>query len=270
MATAKFSFLINWDSRAGWSENWYKAVGAVSNNTEINANVLLYARRRVACLSRLATIVACRVTDVAVPKKTVLINVDLMGVLGRAGDLVSPDADVPNLAQQVRFQTNGEEVRTFLQRGLDDRDIVAGKITFDQNGIAPFNRFWTLLTDDGWMMRDMIKSNRREVITVDGTSGVVTAAAALGYAENTLVLVNSHHTGNGKRVTWQGKIINVNGINGKLKNYKFGSLTGGEIWQLTPTYADLMEFQIPAPNWCKTRQTGRPFFLSRGRQSALK
>jgi hypothetical protein len=267
MATAKFSFLINWGARAGWSENWYKAVGAVANNTEIQANVLLYARRRIACLSRFATIIACRVTDVAIPKKSVIVTVDLMGTLGRPGDLESPDADVPNIAQQIIFSTNGEENRIFLQRGLDDRDVVQGKVTYAQNGIAASNRFWTLLQDDGWQMRDMQKSLRREVLGVDGTSGVLTAAAALGYAENDIVVVNSHHIGNGKRIRWQGKIINVAGATGKLKNYKFGSLSGGEVFKLTPFYADLMEFQTPSPNWAKTRHTGRPFFLSRGRQA---
>jgi len=267
--TLRWSFLVNWKDRAGWSENWYKPAAALAPSNEVGGIVRDYVNRRIGCLVRDATILACRVTDPLQPKKAVIIQVNEMGTLGRVGDHANPDPDVPNIAQQVKFETNGEQPRFFLQRGLDDRDVVGGIVTFAQNGQPVFSRFWNMLINDGWQMRDMQKTNRREVTTVSGSTGVMTATAALPYGNNQLVVVNSRTAGNGKRRYWVGKITNIAGATGKLVNYKFGNLEGGDVFQLDPFYAALLSFQIPVPNWAKTRQTGRPFFLSRGRQPAI-
>lgn len=267
MPNFKFTFGFNWETRAGWTENWYRAYGGTPSRDAIQADVLAYCNRRARMLVRGAKIEYCRVSDVATPRKVMMFSLRFNGTLGRIPDGgAPPDDDVPNLGQLVKFTSTGQEDRYAIFRGLDDRDIVSGIIDYGQNGRGATNLFCAFLIAQNWLMRDMQKSLRRELVGIDGATGVITAAAALGYAENDIVVVQTRIAGNGKKLRWQGKIINVNGATGKLKNYKWGDTEGGEIHKLTALYPNFTDFQFPGPNYARTRQTGRPSPLSRGRQ----
>jgi hypothetical protein len=265
MAILKCTFCFNWQSRAGWTETFYGNFNGSPSPTQVAAAVSQWAAERARVLTANATILFCRSSDVTTPRKVKITYLAVKGTLGAGLILNNIQPDVVNVAQLVSFNSTGDSRRFYLQRGLDDRDVVDGKITYEQNGLARSRRFWDFLKNDNWSMRDFTKSDQIAVSTVDGRLKTLTAGAAIPWANNSLILIESRTVGNGLKVRWQGRMFAKNGQICQLKGYRFGDTEGGVASLLTPTYPDLQDWTIPEPNWARTRQTGRPFDLPRGR-----
>lgn len=265
MATFKFTFLFDWQSRAGWTETWYSTVGGTPPSNFRVLKAESYANARAKVLTNGATILSCRVSEVTTPRAVSIVMLGLKGALGQGIIFNDKETDVVNLAQLVSFNSVGDERRHFLQRGLDDRDIVEGQITYIENGMAKSRRFWDFLRDNSWSMKDYIKSAMQPISSVNGSTKKVLVTDGTAYPAGSVVLVNSRTAGNGLRMDWQGKVKSTVGNLVELQGYRYGDAVGGFIWLLTPSYPDLTEWVIPTPNWCRTRQTGRPFNLPRGR-----
>lgn len=265
MANFKYTFLFDWQRRAGWTETFYKPVSG-SPSTGANAEFARdFARERAKVLTGSATILAARVSDVETPRAVRVFSLGTKGALGTGIVLDNLQPDVVNVAQLVSFNSTGEERRFYLQRGLDDRDVNDGLIDYASNGVARTNRWLNWLCNNTWSMRDYTKTLQQAVTAIDGAAKAVTVFNGAVYAVGDIVLIQSRTVGDGLKVRWQGRVANVAGNALVLKGYRYGDTAGGFIWKLTATYPDLTSFQMPNPNWARTRQTGRPFNLPRGR-----
>lgn len=265
MATFKFTYLFDWQRRAGWTETWYSTPSGTPPTDFQNLKATSYANQRKTVLTNQATILACRVSEVTEPRKVKIVMLGMKGALGQGFVVDDKEPDVVNVAQLVSFDSVGEERRHFLQRGLDDRDVNEGVIDYDHNGMARSRRFWDFIRDNQWSMKDYIKTNKQQIVGVTGSDKIVQVANGAAFKESDIVLVKSRTVGNGLRMNWQGKVESVAGNLVKLKGYRYGDASEGHIWLLSPTYPDLGAWVIPTPNWARTRQTGRPFGLPRGR-----
>jgi len=265
MAVLKFTWLINWQERAGFTEAFYKTIGGTIVPAQIETLARGWATKRAACLTVDARILSCRVSDVLNPRRVQIVNIGLQGTAGIGILLDVFHPDVVNVCQFITFNSAGESPRYYHQRGLPDGDVVDGKVTFAENGRAIYNRFWNFMVTNDWEMRDFTKSNMKTVASIDGVSKEATLTNAAGFAEGDLILIQTRQAGNGLKRSWQGKISYINGVILGLKGYRFGDCSGGQVWKLTATYPVLSSFALPEPNWARTRQTGRPFGLPRGR-----
>lgn len=263
MAAFKYTFLFDWQQRAGWSETFYKETG--SGTGEATALARAWGTNRQKVLTAAATILAARITPTNDPRNTTLFPLGLKGALGQGIIVDNIQPDVVNVAQLSTLTASTGQKRQYLIRGLDDRDVVDGQITYAQNGVAIMNRWLNFLVSSAWQMRDYIPGVPAAVNLVDGVSGIVTGGAIAGIAVNDIVVMNTRTTGGGKKVHWQGRVKEVGVGQITLRNYKFGDAAGGQIVKVVASYPAFTQHFEPIPNWARTRQTGRPFNLPRGR-----
>jgi len=266
MATLKYTFLFDWQSRAGWTETFYSNESGSSDILTQREKARLFGAERARVLTAGATVLVARVSDVLTPRRVTIVPIATRGALGQGLVFENIQPDVVNVAHLVAFNTGGQERRHYLMRGLDDRDVNDGKIDYRENGAARYNRFFNFIRDNNWAMRDMLKDPPTQVTSVTGTSGIVKVANAANLVGGNLCVLQSRTVGNGLKVNWQGRITDVVLNDVYLKGYRYGDAVGGQLWKITPSYPDLQGWVIPVPNWARTRQTGRPFFLPRGRQ----
>jgi len=264
MAVIKMQLLINWGSVAGWSEIYYKEISGstVSPADQLEAGRQL-AQRRALVLTPKAQIIALRTTDVLLPRVTTLQRLAINGQNTQI--LSSSGPDVPNLAIMATMNSSEGGKRKFLMRGLLDDDVVDGVITLAQSGTGIFNAWWNYLGSGAWRIRDLVPGIQRAVTSVDGATGAISIATAADFSVGDLVTLVSRTAGNGKRIRWTGKILGVGPALLLLKGYKWGNATGGTLTKQTVQYGTIGRFSVPIPQRCRTRQTGRPFDLLRGR-----
>jgi len=264
MATIKYQLLINWGSVAGCSEIYYKTVGSLSvtpsEQLEVGRDL---CRRRSLVLTPKATILALRATDVTLPRITTLQRVNIQGQNTQI--LSSSQADVPNLAILATMNSSLGGKRQFLMRGLLDDDVVDGQITLAQSGTGIFTTWFNFLGTGFFLIRDLQNGIVRSITSIDGSTQTVSCASAADFSVGDLVTISSRTAGNGKRVRWTGKILGVGPLLLQLNGYKWGNTTGGTITKVTVQYGTVGRFTVPFPQRCRTRQTGRPFDLLRGR-----
>lgn len=267
MPNYKFTWKIDWNRRAGWTESFYRSTSGTPGTNELRDHARTWASNRARVLTAAATIQACRISDVTIPRAVQIVGLTNRGALGSGLVFENIQPDVVNVAQLVTFNSTASIPRYYLQRGLDDRDVIDGQITYAENGKGPSTRFWNYVQSDDWRMRDLVKSTTKALTLVNGATKIAIATNWVGYAENSLVLVESRTSGNGLKMRWQGKVDNIDDNEARLKGYRFGNAEGGTVSLLTATFPNLTEWSLPSPNWARTRETGRPFDLSRGRAS---
>jgi len=264
MATIKAQLLINWGSVAGWSEIYYKELSGgtvpISEQVEFGVDI---ARRRALVLTPKCMILAVRLTDVALPRVTTLRRLAIPGQNTQI--LSSSGPDIPNVAILATMSSSAGGKRQFLQRGLLDDDVVDGYITLAQSGTGIFTTWFNHLGNGSYRIRDLVPGTPRAVASVDGATGIVSCAEAATFAQNDLVSLKSRTAGNGKRVYWTGRVLGVGPGIVQLANFKWGNTTGGTLTKQTITWGVVGRFAVPFPQRARTRQTGRPFDLLRGR-----
>jgi len=265
MATIKFTFLFDWQRRCGWSETFYHTISASESNQEIQQQAQRWAAERVRVMTGSATLLSARCSDIATPRKVTIVELGLKGALGVGIVLNNLQPDVVNIAQFVTFNSEGEERRFYLMRGLDDRDVNDGIIDFLVNGKSRYTRFFNFLQSAGWRMKDFTKSDQTNVIAIDGETRSVDIGNAAAFNRDDIVLIQSRTAGQGLKLRWQGRVETKVANILTLKGYHQGNAEGGKIFRLTATYPDLTSWAMKEPNWARTRQTGRPFDLPRGR-----
>jgi len=267
MAILKLQLLINWKQTAGWSEIYYKQV----SGSDVGPNAMLavgrdLAQRRSLVLTPVATIVGLRATNVDFPRVTTLQRLAIAGQNTQV--LSSSGPDVVNVAILATMSSSLGGKRQFLMRGLLDDDVVDGNITLAQSGVGIFTTWFNFLGSGNFKIRDLQPGTPRPIGAVDGGTGIVDCSAAADFAVGDLVTLKSRTAGAGKKVNWTGLVLSTGPLVVQLKNYKWGNAFGGTLTKQTVAYGDVARFTVPFPQRARTRQTGRPFDLLRGRASA--
>ena len=252
---------------AGWSELFYKQV----SDSDVGPNALLavgrdLAQRRALVLTPVANIVGLRATNVAFPRITTLQRLNIQGQNTQI--LSSSGPDVVNVAVLATMSSSLGGKRQYLMRGLLDDDVVDGNITMAQSGIGIFTTWFNYLGSGSFRIRDLQPGTPFPIGAVDGGTGIVDCSAAAGFAPGDLVTLKTRTAGAGKKVNWTGVLLSTGPLVVQLKNYKWGNAFGGTITKQAVAYGDVARFTVPFPQRARTRQTGRPFDLLRGRASA--
>lgn len=267
MTIVKFQLLINWKQTAGWSEIYYKYTsgGDVSGNALLEVGRDL-ARRRSLVLTPVARIVGLRATNTDFPKVTYLQRLAIQGQNTQI--LSSSGPDVVNVAILATMNSSLGGKRQFLMRGLLDDDVVDGEITLAQSGVGIFTTWFNFLGSGSFRIRDLQPGTAFPIGDVDGGTGIVDCAAAASFAAGDLVVLKTRNAGAGKRVNWTGRVLGVGPATVQLANYSWGNAFGGTLTKQTLAFGEIGRFTVPFPQRARTRQTGRPFDLLRGRASA--
>jgi hypothetical protein len=264
MAT-KITLQFNWKETRGWTESYYDV-----SETPLAADFLTdktqrIARARAACLTRGATILSGRLSNPANPALVRSVELGYPGAGGTAG-FGAGKADVVNLAILVNFFSNDGVRRSLLQRGIPDNDITEGIVDFGDTGRGPYNRFWQLIAGTTGLA-DTLNGPKIDLVSVAG-SGTIVTAAAHGLAVGDKVLINSRSSGNGPKVYAKAIVQTVDDATHlTLKKWTRGNCSLGQICKVTTSYVGFSSYQVPNPIYARTRQTGHPFGLLRGRQS---
>lgn len=262
---------INEYDRYGWTEDFYwiaPSGGVVWSKALADA----WAAQRARCLDSHATILDVRFSDVDNPRQVTSFSQDLPGALG-AGIISQSDGDVSMVAVQVDFKAGLAGTRHMLQRGLVDGDVVNGKLTYALSGIAPFTNYWKWIRDNSnFAIRSFTKNDLYPVISVDGSSGVVTIGALAGvfpiYAPGRHIVIRSRVSGNGCKIVWNGRIkARLSDSTYSLVNWRKGNSSGGTINSVDELYTTISSYSPASPPYAHTRRTGPPFGQSRGRRS---
>jgi len=264
MTIIKFQLLINWKTTAGWSEIYYKQVsdGTIGPNEQLAVGRDL-GQRRALVLTPVARIIGIRCTNVDFPRITTLGRVAIQGQNTQV--LSSSGPDVVNVAILATMSSSLGGKRQFLQRGLLDDDVVDGEITMAQSGVGIFTTWFNHLGNGSFRIRDLQPGVPKTVLSVDGAAGVVACPSAADFTVGSLVTLVTRTAGNGKRVRWTGRVQGIGPAVVQLANYKWGNATGGTLTTQTPAFGTINRFVVPFPQRARTRQTGRPFDLLRGR-----
>lgn len=266
MAVFKVTALINWGSQAGWSETFYKFGSLSSPYATINTTAVRnFLVKRAACLTNVANISIARISNVEDPRNVNRFRMNIQGALPSPSPS-SANPDVVNLSILSTLTATTGSKRQYLQRGLCDLDVVGGSVTLASSGLPPFTQFWTELGNGNYYMRDLTDEAPKTIVGVAGLTGLVTATEALGFPQGQLVHVRTRVVGNGKSVNWTGRVSQTFGSTCYLKGWKWGDCSGGTISSVLENYSVIAPFTTQIPQRCRTRQTGRPFDLLRGRQ----
>lgn len=264
MTVIKYQLLINWKTTAGWSEIFYKFISpgdvSVAAQREVGLDL---ARRRALVLTPVARIVGIRATNVDTPRITTLFRTAVQGQNTQVLSTSGPD--VVNVAILATMSSSLGGKRQFLQRGLLDDDVISGEITLAQSGQGIFTTWFNHLGNGTFKMRDLQPGVVGTVSSVDGQLQQVSTLQGASFATGDLVTLKTHTAGNGKRVYWTGKVLGASPTVVQLIGYKWGNATGGTLTKQTVGYGDIGRFNVPFPQRARTRQTGRPFDLLRGR-----
>lgn len=262
----KYTIQFNWLSSRGWTETFYTTASTAIADPAVTDFVKVMAAKRAACLSNKATILSCRVSDPAAPALVRGVEVNVTGTAGN-GFVSTDGTDVVNLAALVNFFSATGVRRSYLMRGLTDADVVGGELTCAFTGRPAYNRWWDWVSKNT-AVRDVVNGPFKDVATVSGL-GLITTAVALGAAANNVVLVKSRTAGNGPKVRASGVVQSAPGaLTVQLKRWTRGDCVGGQACLTTVEYRAFTSFSLVQPPLVRTRQTGHPFGLLRGRQSA--
>jgi len=263
----KYTLQINWGENRGWSETFYTESAASPSSTEASTFARALARARAGCLTNGAVILACRISNPQAPAVVVGLELNLPGVAGN-GSLSTDPTDVAALAVLINlYGVNGTR-RSFLQRGLTDADVVRGKMTFAYSTRRPYNTFWNLISSSAFAIRNTTNGPFKDITTVSG-NGVLTTSVVFAAVEGETVVIKTRSAGNGPKVRSLNKIQSVLGPSSfLLKDWKRGNCEGGQVALQTVNYETMSSYSLSQPAFVRTRQTGHPFGLLRGRQSA--
>jgi hypothetical protein len=267
MAIVKYQLLINWKQTAGWSEIYYKQV----SDSDVSPNALLatgrdLAQRRALVLTPVARIVGLRATNTNIPRVTTLQRLAIQGQNTQI--LSSSGPDVVNVAILATMSSSLGGKRQFLMRGLLDDDVVDGDITLAQSGVGIFTTWFNFLGSGSFKIRDLQPGTPRPIGAVAGGTGQVDCSAAADFAVDDLVTLKTRTSGGGKKVNWTGRVLSTGPTVVQLRNYKWGDAFGGTLTKQTLAFGDIARFTVPFPQRARTRQTGRPFDLLRGRAAS--
>jgi len=261
----KYTMMFNWQDSRGWTESFY----AISSQTPSSPAAVEYARdlaaKRLPTLTAGAILLAVRISDYNNPRIINKIEIGRYGTSGKKRES-TPGPDVVNLAALVNFYGGNGERRSFLQRGLCDGDVVDGELTFAATGRRPFDTFWGHVVER-YGLEDTTNGEFHNIETV-GQDGMVTTANAHGLEAGDYVSIITRTAGNGLKVRVRGIVETVAADDVFfLKNWKYGTCSTGKMCKLTYTINAFSSYALSQPALCRTRQTGRPFGLLRGRQS---
>jgi len=261
----KHTLLFNWKGTQGWSETFY--YGSVGSASE--SQLLIEARRiaaaRALVLTPSAKIQAVRSSVTSVPGVSYIFKLNVPG--SNTQLLSSNTSENPSQAILVNLIGASGAKRTYLQRGLLDEDIVNGEVTLAQSGQGIFRTWWEFISSASFAIRDVKPQAPSEILTISGDTGVVATRLVMGDVTGKTVVIRTNVAGQGKRVSWTGTVLQVNDTTITLKNWNWGNCAGGTIAVADISFESLKPAIVEIPQRVRNRQTGRPFGLSRGRQS---
>jgi hypothetical protein len=269
MAILKMTFLVNFQDRAGWSETHYRTLSGIPDlgDGNIARIVRATATRRAGCLSGRCSIRACRVSYTDTPASVRLVQINQPGALINNALTTNGGPDVPNVSLLTTLVgTNGTR-RAYFLRGLADGDVVDAQVTFARFGQGPYTAWFNELAAGQYNIRDQVNGVATGVVSIAGSTGIMTTVGPTGYPADQVVLVKTRNAGNGKRITWTGRAFSNDGVSVQLRNWRYGNAEGGTIRALTTVFRQITDAVQNEPRWARTRKTGRPGDLSRGRVS---
>lgn len=264
MSIIKCTMRINWGSTRGWSESFYL------NDTTINEPNLKkwmeeWARVRAGALAKKCTILDVRVSDVAAPNVVRSFEMNLLGTFDPAP--AAGGSDPAMLAILFNYNGTSGVRRSFLNRGIPDSSCLDGYLTVAA-GNDPAFKAWLNYPLNWFSIRDVTNDAKKDVVNVSGDSRIVETAAAHGYAVGQMVIVKTRVEGGGEKVraTYQIESI-VSPTQFRLKKWSYGNCIGGTVNGYGITWSPITTASIVRPALVRTRQTGLPFGLLRGRRS---
>jgi hypothetical protein len=261
----KHTLMFNWGENRGWTESFYSQASGSPSSAQSVQYAKDLAAKRLPTLTTGATLLAVRISDWENPRIINKIEIDRVGTAGKRR-LETPGPDVVNLALLVNLYGASGERRSFLQRGLCDGDVIDGYVTFSHTGRRPYDAFWDHLVER-YSIQDTVNGEFKVVETVAG-DGMVTTAVPHGLTAGDRFKIQTRTAGNGLKVNATGIVETVAADDVFFaRQWAYGTCTGGKVCQMTRFLESFSSYSLSQPAYCRTRQTGRPFGLLRGRQS---
>lgn len=273
VATFKATFIFN-EGRQGWSETWYSSgatTGATINDVYGDAVALSILRKQM--LGEGATLEALRVSDIAIRGDSRFTEFFIPTPANQ--DLA---ADLPSNGMLARVEAGALYRRQMWLRGMRDewivRNIVTGVPIIPPALLAAFQAFNDELVARQWQLRVIDKSPPNffdNPVTAIAADGILTRFTVLGFGAIPIgAEVRSHNwTGPDKAALNKVfKVVSADAI-GVTINLAFATLTNpaldltGMLASRIIVYKNITRSEILR---LAARQTGRAFFVPRGRR----
>ncbi len=265
-----YQLLINWGSRSGFSEEFtFESPTTPSPGSQTDVVATALGNARAGCLTRAARIVGCRVFDPFLPRVVRPVRLDLPGVLGSSiSPLGNTGPDPATTARLIRFTASNGSTRNYLMRGLPDGDVQDGRFTAAASGHGPYESFLNLVGGP----TSRILSNSLTLLgdfgSITGSTGFLSGPLGVVYTANQLILVKTRVAGHGCRIYWIGRTASGGTGNAVLRGWHRGNTEGGQVFAVSRVLVSVSTRTSPVPDYTRTRATGKPFFLPRGRRAS--
>jgi len=252
----------------GWSESWYLdgAFGTGGTTTAIDT----YADLRQATLPTTAKLVGHRIQEIGVTGKAITVRKVRAGSYGSAGDMSFP-------AVQFTMDSQGSSnKRIWLMRGIPDGMIQFGGFTPADSYKRAVENFFTHVASIWRMKGKNLDTPKVDLISATFEGGVPpvttfrTAAAHGLVVGNQATILRSTDTAQRQRGQTVLVVTAPTATTFTTNEWKYGSTKGGSVrlYVKTPVYPRVNYPLSPISEGIVThRDTGRPFFLSRGRRA---
>lgn len=255
----------NYRGERSFTEQFYLDLSSFANVAAIPNNVIQnIANARCLALAGLNLLPFVRVNEVNTPKIVRNFDTNQIGVLG---GMLNPDAqDVVNIARMSRVTSANGAKMNYLQRGVADGDVVAGKLTFDQNGPGPYNDWLAYLKTRPLQLRSSVFSAPKTINSI--VPGVIAFSDPTAtYAPGTTLNIRTVVVGPGPKINVRVKVTASVPGSVNVARWIWGNCTGGNARAIDYTYSNIIS-AVAVDNTARTRKTGGPFSRFRGRRSS--
>lgn len=252
----------------GWSESWYLDGAMGSGGT--TAAISTYADLRQATLPHHAKLVGHRVQEIGVYGKAITERVVRVGSFG-------PDSDMSFPALQFTMTTQGgSNKRLWLMRGVPDGQITLGGFNPTEPYVRALDAFFKHVASIWRMKGKNLDTPRVDLISATFAGGIPPVTTFQCAANHGLVVNQQatilRTTDTAQRQRGQTVLVKTvpNATSFTAEDWKYGTCKGGSVrlYVKAPVYGRVNYPVYPIEQAIVThRDTGRPFFLSRGRRS---
>lgn len=269
MAHYKLTMRINWGQVAGWSETfYYDSDQDIGSDGIRNLGRSLMSGRAI-CLTRNATILDCLISIEGSPGVTRTVIGGFPGSLGTSSPPTADGADIVMACLQVNFRAGTTARRAYMMRGMVDADIVGGIVTFAASSPAPFIAFLDgVVRGNGVRLKDRTIVSSTQIVSVSGAGLLTVVAGSWAPIRGQTLTLSTRVAGGGRSYNSVCRVLSVNtGGTFNVTPWSNGNCEGGLASIISYAYTDISSAQFSSPNRAKTRRTGRPFGLLRGKQA---
>lgn len=273
VATWKTTFIFN-EGKSGWSETWYKTGASLSTTiNNILTDALVLKGLRTPLLGQGCVLEAIRISDVAIRGDSKLWSAFLTAPTDQ-----TQSADAAGFSMLCRVEAGSLYRRQQWLRGIRDdwlvRDIVTGQPIAPPALTTAYTAFRLQLINDHWQLRCIDKEAPNLIVSpitgfiADGTNTKVLAAGFAGVQVGDEVRVRGIVGPDAKALNKVWKVLAADAA-GVTIGLPFASLIApaldllGKLQTRVVVYKDITDAEMLR---LATRQTGRAFFVPRGRR----